>query len=248
LEKNTLIYGFQPVMEAMDSGHEIEKILILKTIHPSKLFEIRKIASTMKIPFQFVPKEKLNRLTRHNHQGIIAITSPVAYAPLEQIIPGLFESGKTPLLLVLDRVTDVRNLGSIARTAECSGVDAIIFPSHGSAMINADAMKTSAGALTKLDISRVPDLKKAMRYLKESGISIVGASEKASRHYFEVDFRIPVAIVMGSEDKGIAEEYIKLCDETAKIQLAGEIQSLNVAVAAGIFLFEAVKQRMTVDQ
>jgi 23S rRNA (guanosine2251-2'-O)-methyltransferase len=244
LDKNILIYGFQPIMEAMNAGREIEKILILKTVHPSKSNEIKRLATSLKIPFQFVPIEKLNRLTPQNHQGLVAYTSPVAYAPIEEIVPRVFESGKTPFILILDKVTDVRNLGSIARTAECAGVDAILFPSQGSAMINADAIKTSAGALTKIDVSRVSNLKDAIRYLKESGISIIGATEKASQHYFEMDFKIPVAVIMGSEDKGISEEYLKLCDHKAKIQMVGEIQSLNVSVAAGIFLFEAVRQRL----
>jgi 23S rRNA (guanosine2251-2'-O)-methyltransferase len=243
VDKNILIYGFQPIMEAMNAGREIEKILILKTIHPAKSNEIMRMASGLKIPFQFVPLEKLNRLTKQNHQGLVAYTSPVDYAPIEQIVPRIFESGKTPFILILDKVTDVRNLGSIARSAECAGVDVILFPSQGSAMINADAIKTSAGALTKMDVSRVSNLKETIRYLKESGITVVGATEKATQHYFEPDFTVPVAIIMGSEDKGVSEEYLKLCDHKAKIQMVGEIQSLNVAVAAGIFMFEAVRQR-----
>jgi len=243
--KNMLIYGFQPIMEAMDSGREIEKILILKTMHPSRSNEVKRKASGLKIPFQFVPLEKLNRLTRQNHQGLVAFTSAVTYAPIEQIIPRLFESGKTPLILILDKVTDVRNLGSIARSAECAGVDALLFPSQGSAMINADAVKTSAGALTKLDISRVSNLKETIQFLKDSGITIVAASEKASALFYEVDFTMPVAIIMGSEGKGVSDEYLKMCDKTASIAMVGEIRSLNVSVAAGIFLFEAVRQRQS---
>jgi 23S rRNA (guanosine2251-2'-O)-methyltransferase len=244
-EKNMLIYGFQPIIEAMDSGREIEKILILKTIHPAKLNEIKRKATSLKVPFQYVPMEKLNRLTRQNHQGLVAFTSAVTYAPIEQIIPRLFESGRIPLILILDKVTDVRNLGSIARTAECAGVDALLFPSHGSAMINADAVKTSAGALTRLEISRVSNLKETLQFLKESGVTIVAASEKASSLFYEIDFTIPVAIIMGSEEKGVSAEYLKLCDKTARIEMMGKTQSLNVSVAAGIFLFEAVRQRQT---
>jgi len=232
-------------MEAIDAGREIEKLFLLSNLHPGKLRDLKKAATILKIPFQFVPKEKLNRLTRQNHQGVVAFVSPIEYGKIDNIVPGLYEAGKVPFLLILDKVTDVRNLGSIARTAECAGVQAIILPSHGSAMINADAIKTSAGALNKLDVCRVPNLKETIAYLKESGIKVVAASEKAQKSVYQTDFKKPVAVIMGSEEKGVSEAYLELCNEIVSIPMLGETQSLNVSVATGIILFEGVKQRVS---
>lgn len=244
MSKTDLIYGINPVLEAMKAGKEIEKLFILNSMQQFKANEIKKIATELNIPFQYVPKEKLNKLTRQNHQGLIAIASPVSYVDIETFLPGLYESGKTPFLLMLDKITDVRNIGSIARSAECAGVDAIILPSRGTALLNADAVKTSAGALTKLPICRNSNLKETIRFLKESGLTIIAASEKVEKYYDEADYNGPVAIIMGSEEKGVSEEYLKLCDEVVKIPIIGEIESLNVSVATGIVLFEAVRQRM----
>jgi 23S rRNA (guanosine2251-2'-O)-methyltransferase len=244
LNKSEIIYGYNPILEAIDSGKEIEKLFILKSMQADRANQLMHLANRNKIPFQFVPKEKLNKLTRQNHQGAVAIISAVSYVNVETLMPGIYESGKTPLLLILDKVTDVRNLGSIARSAECAGADAIIVPSRGSAMVNADAVKTSSGALNKIPLCRQNNLKETIVFLKNSGISIIGATEKAEKHYFEVDFSKPTAIIMGSEDAGISEEYLKLCDQKVMIPLRGEIESLNVAVAAGIILFEAVRQRL----
>ena len=245
MNKNTIIYGFQPVMEAIDAGREIEKLFLLSNLHPGKLRDLKKAATILKIPFQFVPKEKLNRLTRQNHQGVVAFVSPIEYAKIENVVPGLYENGEIPFLLILDKVTDVRNLGSIARTAECAGVQAIVMPSHGSAMINADAIKTSAGALNKLDVCRVSNLKETIMFLKESGIRVIAASEKSDMAVYQTDFKQPIAVIMGSEEKGVSEAYLKLCDEVVKIPMFGETQSLNVSVATGIVLFEGVKQRVS---
>ena len=244
LKKTAIIYGLNPVLDAIVSGREIEKIFILKTIHQDKLHEIRNAALDRNIPFQFVPKEKLNKLTNQNHQGIIAVTSPIEYTNIENILPGLYESGEIPLLLVLDKVTDVRNLGSIARSAECAGVHAIIIPAKGSALINADAVKTSAGALTKIPVCRVNSMLDTLEFLKNSGIRIFATSEKAVQPYFKSQFTLPCAIVMGSEDKGIADEFLEVCDEQIQIPMPGTTQSLNVSVAAGIILFEVVRQRI----
>ncbi|MBN2174794.1 MAG: 23S rRNA (guanosine(2251)-2'-O)-methyltransferase RlmB [Bacteroidales bacterium] len=244
MKQSELIYGFKPVWEAINSGKEIEKLLIQKGIQVQKEMEIKKIALLFEVPFQYVPKEKLNKLTRQNHQGIVAIVSPIAYSNIENLLPSVYESGKVPFLLILDKITDVRNLGAIARTAECAGVDAIVLPSRGSAMINADAMKTSAGALHQIPVCRQSNLKETIQFLKGSGIRVVGASEKAGLDFFDSDFSLPTAIVMGSEEKGISEEYLKLCDEVVKIPMPGKIASLNVAVAAGILMFEVVKQRL----
>ncbi|MCD4695858.1 MAG: 23S rRNA (guanosine(2251)-2'-O)-methyltransferase RlmB [Bacteroidales bacterium] len=244
LKTEDIIYGHKPVIEAINSGNEVEKLYIQKNLQPARSDELRKLATEHKIPFQFVPKEKLNRLTRKNHQGIVAIISPIIYSNLEYIVPELFEQGKTPLLLVLDKITDVRNLGSIARSAECAGVDAILLPAKGSAMINADAVKTSAGALTKIKVCRVTSLNNSILYLKDSGLKIFGATEKSKNLYFETNYNIPAAIIMGSEEKGISPELLSLCDDHVKIPIAGEIGSLNVSVATGIILFEALRQRI----
>jgi len=239
-----IIYGLNPVIEAIDAGKEIEKILIQRTMHPAKEHEIRKIATLHEIPFQFVPREKLNRITTKNHQGIIAMVSAVTYSRLEHVVPDLFEQGKNPLLLILDKITDVRNLGSIARSAFCAGVDAIVLPSRGSAMVKDDAVKTSAGALNRIKVCRESNLKESIRYLKESGFNIVGATEKADKLFYEANYKDPLVVVMGSEDKGISEEYLKLCNEQVKIPQKEEIGSLNVSVATGIVLFEVVRQRL----
>jgi len=243
VKKEEIIYGFQPVLEAIKAGKEIETLFLQKTLHPGKLQQLKKHATEFQVPFQFVPREKLMKLTRQNHQGVVAIVSPISYVNIDQLIPMLFESGKPPFLLILDKITDVRNVGAIARSAECAGVDALILPSRGSAMINSDAVKTSAGAITRLSLCRVSNLKDTIQLLKDSGISIIGTKENTESLYHQADYKIPVAIIIGSEEKGVSEEYIKLCNNTVNIPLLGEIQSLNVSVAAGIILFEAVKQR-----
>lgn len=244
LNTEELIYGINPVIEVLLSGKEIEKIFFQKTLHPSKTDKIKTLATERNVPFQFVPKEKLYKITRKNHQGVIAIVSPLIYSNIEHVIPELFEQGKTPFFIVLDQVTDVRNLGSIARSAECAGVDAIIIPDKGTAMLNADAVKTSAGALTRIKVCRVSSLKNSLKFIKESGIKIVGASEKAKKLYFETEYNSPIAILMGSEEKGIGQELIPICDDLVKIPMQGKINSLNVSVASGIILFEALKHRM----
>ena len=244
MKKTEIIYGYNPVLEAIKDGKEIEKLFLLSNMQQYRANEIKHFAGEFKIPFQYVPKEKLNRFTRQNHQGVVAIISPISYVEIETFLPSIFESGKIPFLLVLDKITDVRNLGSIARSAECAGVDTIILPSRGSAMINADAVKTSAGALNKIPVSRNSNLKETILFLKNSGLQIVGASEKSEIYHYNIDFKEPLAIIMGSEDKGISEEYLKLCDKTVNIPMAGSVQSLNVSVATGIILFEVVKHRI----
>jgi 23S rRNA (guanosine2251-2'-O)-methyltransferase len=196
------------------------------------------------ITFQYVPVEKLNRLTTKNHQGVAGYISSITYHKIQDIVPTIFEEGKVPLILILDRITDVRNFGAIARTAECSGVQAIVIPAHGAAQINADAMKTSAGALNKVPVCREENLKTVIHFLKECGLQIVSCTEKASDYYFQMDFTVPTAIIMGSEENGISNEYLQKSDAKAKIPLMGEIGSLNVSVATGIILYEAVSQRM----
>lgn len=243
LKKNEIIYGYTPVVETLLSGKEIEKIFIFKSMLAHKAAELNKLAKEFEIPIQYVPKEKLNKLTNQNHQGVVAIVGSVSYIDIEMLLPTLFESGKPPFLLILDKVTDVRNLGSIARTAECAGIDAIIVPYRGSAMINSDAVKTSAGALNNINLCRVANLKQTIQFLKDSGIQMIAATEKSDKPFYGIDYKNPCAIVMGSEDVGISEEYLKMCDEAVQIPMMGETQSLNVAVSTGIILFECVKQR-----
>ncbi len=244
ISKSNLIYGFNPVIEAIGAGREIEKIFILKSMQQVRTSELINIANQHKIPFQFVPREKLNRLTRQNHQGVVAMVSAVSFVDIETLLPTIFETGNAPFLVILDKITDVRNLGSIARSAECAGVNAIILPSKGSAMISADAVKTSSGAIQNIPLCRVENLRQTIQFLKNCGILMIGASEKAETNYFSVDYSQPVAIIMGSEESGISEELLRLCDKMVKIPMTGETRSLNVAVAAGVIFFEVLRQRM----
>jgi 23S rRNA (guanosine2251-2'-O)-methyltransferase len=192
---------------------------------------------------QRVPVERIDRVTRKNHQGVIAFTSAVTYQRLENIVPLLYEEGKIPFILVLDGLTDVRNFGAIARTCEVAGVDAIVIPERGSVTVNADAIKTSAGALHTIPVCREQSLKEAIVFLKNSGIKVVAATEKAANYYTESDFSVPVAIVMGAEDMGVAADHLRVSDELVRIPQIGTIQSLNVSVAAGVLIYEVVRQR-----
>ena len=244
MEKDTMVYGVRPVIEALQAGKEIEKVLVVIGLKSELFPEMRKLLNEKDIPMQYVPIEKLNRVTRQNHQGVIAFVSPIVYEDYEQIVPALFDIGRNPLVLILDRITDVRNFGAIARTAECAGVDAIIVPSRGSALMGADAVKTSAGALFKIPVCRSVNLKDTIDYMKACGLQIVAATEKATDYHFQIDLTLPTAIMLGSEEDGVSPEYLKRCDQRVRIPMVGEIESLNVSVAAGIILFEAVKQRM----
>ena len=217
--------------------------MIQKGVRNDAIQSIIQKAKQTETPFQFVPIEKMNRVTRKNHQGIIAYVSNVEYQQLEQVLPLVYENGETPLILILDRITDIRNIGAIARSAECTGVHAIVVPAQNSARINADAVKSSAGAILRVPIVRSFNLKDSIKFLKDSGLQIYAASEKATAIYDEVDYTTPSAIIMGSEEDGVSGEYIKLCDETVKIPMIGETASLNVSVAAGVMLFEVLNQR-----
>jgi 23S rRNA (guanosine2251-2'-O)-methyltransferase len=235
------------VIEAINSGKEIDKVFIQDHLRNELANELRKLVIDNKIPYQFVPIEKLNRLTQKNHQGVVAYISVVTYYKTDDILPLVFEKGKTPLFLILDRITDVRNFGAIARSAECAGVDAIIIPSRGAAQVNGDAVKTSAGALHKIPVCREDNLKMVIDYLKESGLQVVSCTEKTDDYYYDIDLTQPTVIIMGSEEDGISGEYIKRSDFKAKIPLMGEIGSLNVSVAAGVILYEAVRQRLKIN-
>jgi 23S rRNA (guanosine2251-2'-O)-methyltransferase len=240
----TYIFGFHPVIEALRSGKELEKVYLKKGLQneaiPGLIAELRE----KRIPFQFVPIEKINRMTRKNHQGILAQVAEIEYNDIEKIIPGLYEAGKVPVIVVLDRITDVRNMGAIARTAEGAGIHAIVLPVGESAQINADAVKTSSGALHSLPVCRSESLVKTVAFLKDSGLQVVAATEKAEKLLYDADFTRPTAIILGAEDTGVERNLISLSDMQVKIPLFGTIQSLNVSVAASILMFEVVRQRM----
>ena len=238
------IFGIRAIIETIESGKEIDKLLIQKGLSNDLIKELVKLAKSHSIPFSNVPIEKLNRITRKNHQGAIAFISSIQYASLDNIIQESYQKGQELLLLILDRVTDVRNFGAIARSAECAGVNAIIIPSKGSAAINADAMKTSAGALNYIPVCREDNLKTTMKYLKDSGVAIMACTEKTDKPIYDIDFKRPVAILMGSEEDGISPEYLKLCDERMMIPMTGNIDSLNVSVSAALAIFEAKRQRL----
>jgi len=243
LKKENTIFGIRPVIEALKSGKEIEKIMIQKGLRGEGFHQLNSLVKELEIPVQFVPVDKLNQMTRLNHQGVMAFISEISYQKLESIIPFSYEQGKSPLILMLDRITDVRNLGAIARTAECAGVDGLLLPEKGSAQLNAVAVKTSAGALYTLPVSRSPNLKEAIQFMKNSGLRIIAATEKASIDYTEADFTKPMALIMGSEEDGVSEEYLKLTDQRVRIPLLGDIESLNVSVATGVILYEILRQR-----
>ncbi len=238
-----MIYGLRPVFEALSAGKEMEKVMIQKGLKGSMYADVWQLIRERDIPSQFVPLEKLNSLTRGNHQGIVGFLSQVEYQDITALLPMIFESGKVPFLLVLDRISDVRNFGALARTASCAGVDAILIPVKGGARISADAVKTSAGALHQIAVCRTPKLAQSVRYLKESGLHLIAATEKAGKFYDEGSYQHPLAIIMGSEEDGISPELLALADEHLAIPLTGEIASLNVSVACGVLLFEAQRQR-----
>lgn len=239
-----IIFGIHAVTEALEAGKDIDKLYIKRGLQSPALKKIEETASASGIPVLRVPEEKLNRVTPKNHQGIVALASPVSFVPLDRIVREAYESGKTPLLVILDRITDVRNFGAVARTAECAGADGILFPSGGTARIGGDALKTSSGALNFIPLIREHNLKHALRYLKESGIKVVACTEKAEKLIYEADLSGPVALLLGSEEDGISPEYLRLADETVKFPLHGHIASLNISVAAGLAVYEVVRQRI----
>lgn len=242
-DKANSIFGIRPIIEAIESGKTIDKLFIQKGLHNDLFAILWKLVRLKRINYKHVPLEKINRLTRKNHQGVFAFISPVDFHNIEDVIPTLFEAGKNPLLLVLDRITDVRNFGAICRTAECAGVDAVLIPEQNAAAINADGIKTSAGALHKITLCRTWNLKLALQFMQESGIQLIGCTEKTQNNMYEPDYSIPTAIIMGSEEDGVSAEFLKMCDAKAKIPMSGKIASLNVSVATGVILYEAIRQR-----
>jgi 23S rRNA (guanosine2251-2'-O)-methyltransferase len=243
MEKNEMIFGVRAVIEAIEAGKEIDKILVKKDIQSDLSKELFAAVKGTNIFVQRVPVERINRITTKNHQGVLAFVSAVTYYKVEDVVPTLFEEGKVPFFVMLDGVTDVRNFGAIARTCDCAGVDAVIIPSRNSVSVNADAMKTSAGALHTLPVCKEQSLTTAIKYLKDSGFKIVAATEKGDYDYTKANYKDPLCIIMGAEDTGVSYDHLALCDEWIKIPLFGKIESLNVSVAAGVLIYEAVKQR-----
>lgn len=242
-QADNLIYGIRPVIESIRAGKEFDKLFIQKGLRGEQMAGLYSLLKESETPFQHVPVEKLNRLTRKNHQGVVGFMSVVSFQPIEEVVQMVFERGETPLILILDRITDVRNFGAIARTAECAGVHAILFPMQGSAQVNADAMKTSAGALNNIPICRTKNLSRAIDYLKDAGLQIVASTEKSEQMMYDVDYALPTAIMMGSEEDGVSPAYLQKCDQQVQIPMYGQTASLNVSVASAVMIYEAIRQR-----
>lgn len=245
-ENNEFIFGTRAVIEAVKAGRDVEVIYIQRNISNGLLLELKSLVHDRTIPLNSVPVEKLNRMTTKNHQGVIAVISPVPFQIIEDIIPAIYEKGEVPLVLLLDGITDVRNMGAIARTAACAGVHAIVVPSKNSAQINADAIKTSAGALFTIPLCRHNNLGKVAAYLQDSGLQVVACTEKTDDLIYVPDFSMPTAIVLGAEDEGIGNDIMRIADHLAKIPMVGKIASLNVSVSAGVILYEAIRQRTAI--
>lgn len=243
MEKSDYIFGIRAVIEAVEAGRSIDKVLVRRDLGGDLGRALMDKLREYGVVVQKVPQEKLNRITMKNHQGAIALLSPIDYSRLEHLVPLFYEEGRNPLVVVLDGITDTRNFGAIGRTAACAGVDAIVIPERNSVSVTPDAVKTSAGGLFHIPVCREKDTLSAVRFLKENGYRIVGATEKGAAPYTDADYRVPVAIVMGSEDTGISDGVLRICDDLASIPIVGKIESLNVSVAAGIMIYEALRQR-----
>ena len=244
-ENNEFIFGIRAVIEAIKAGRDIESIYLQRSLNGELILELKGHLKTLDVPVHNVPVEKLNRMTQKNHQGVIAVISSITFQKIEDIIPTIYEKGETPLILILDGITDVRNMGAIARTAACTGVHAIVVPTKNSAQINADAIKTSAGALFTIPVCRHANLHKTALFLQECGLQIVACTEKTSDLIYVPDYTVPTAIVMGAEDEGISNDIMRMANHLAKIPMFGEIGSLNVSVSTGVILYEAIRQRNT---
>lgn len=244
MKKSTQIYGIRAVIEAINSGETIDKVFIQKGLRNELFNELDLLLREQSISQSFVPVEKLNRLTPGNHQGVVAQIAPISFHDLETLVMQVFETGKTPLLLLLDQLSDVRNFGAIIRTAECTGVDGIVIQKKGGAPVNGDTIKTSAGAVFNVPICKIDHIKDAIFYLQASGIKVIAATEKTHLNVYDISFKEPCAIVMGSEGKGISPSILKLVDHKVKLPMYGKIDSLNVSVACGAFLYEAIRQRL----
>lgn len=244
MEKEHQIFGIRAIIEAINAKKEIDKVFIQKEAQGDLMQELMKTMKRNNINFSYVPVEKLNKLTHNNHQGAVATIAPISFHSLENLVESLLEKEKKPLLLILDQLSDARNFGAIIRTAECTGVDGIIIQKQGSAPVNGDTVKTSAGAVFNVPICKVDHIKDAVFYLQGSGIKTVAATEKTDNNIYDINFNEPVAIIMGSEDRGVNPSVLKIVDEKAKLPMFGTIESLNVSVACGAFLYETLRQRM----
>ncbi len=238
-----MIFGIRAVIEAVKAGNDLEKAFVQKNLSGDLHKELLQHLYESGSPVVRVPPERLAKFTRKNHQGVVAFTSPIKYYQLSELVSRTYESGETPFFLILDRLTDVRNFGAVARTAACTGVHGLVIPPKGAAQVNGDAMKTSAGALNSIPVCR-DDLEKSVSYLKEAGITIVGCSEKGRKLIHENDLTSPVAVIMGSEENGISSELFALCDIIAKIPISGPIASLNVSAASAMACYEVLRQRV----
>jgi 23S rRNA (guanosine2251-2'-O)-methyltransferase len=243
MEKKDMIFGTRAVMEAIRAQRPIERIYVQTGLANDLIKELIHTAKSSAVPYSFIPQEKLNRLSSKNHQGVICLLSAVSYAQVEDLIDHAYHQGKEPFFLIVDRVTDVRNFGALVRTADCAGLTGIIMADKGNAPITGDAVKTSAGALHHMPVCRVMDMRKTIKLLKQNGIQIVACTEKANTLLFQIDLKGPLAIVMGSEEDGISPELLKDADVLVKIPLLGHIESLNVSVAAGVAMYEAIRQK-----
>jgi 23S rRNA (guanosine2251-2'-O)-methyltransferase len=244
MEKDNQIFGIRAIIEAINAKKEIDKVFVQKDAQGDLMQDLMKTMKRNNINFSYVPVEKLNRLTPNNHQGAVATIAPISFVALETMVESVIESGKKPLFLILDQLSDARNFGAIIRTAECTGVDGIIIQKQGSAPVNGDTVKTSAGAVFNVPICKVDHIKDAIFYLQGSGIKTVAATEKTDQNIYDINFNEGVAIIMGSEDRGVNPSVLKIVDEKAKLPMFGTIESLNVSVACGAFLYEALRQRM----
>jgi len=243
MEKEHQIFGIRAIIEAINAGKEIDKVFIQKDAQGDLMKDLMKAMKQKSVNFSYVPVEKLNRLTPSNHQGAVATIAPISFYKLEDLVEKVMESGRTPLFLILDQLSDARNFGAIIRTAECTGVDGIIVQKQGSAPVNGDTVKTSAGAVFNVPICKVDHIKDAIFHLQGSGIKTVAATEKTDDTIYDISLKEPLAIIMGSEDRGINPSVLKIVDEKAKLPMFGSIGSLNVSVACGAFLYETVRQR-----
>lgn len=245
MQNNQIIFGIRAIIEAINSGKTLEKVYLQRELKGSLIYELKTAIKTHKIASSFVPIEKLNKLSKfQNHQGAVAKISEIAFTDLELLIEREIETNESPLFLLLDQITDVRNFGAIIRTAECANVNGIIVPNHGNAPLNADAIKTSAGAAFKIPICKVEHIKDALFILQAADIQIVSITEKTDQLIYNLDLKKPTALIMGSEQRGISPSILKLSDAKAKLPLLGEIESLNVSVACGIALYEVIRQRL----
>jgi 23S rRNA (guanosine2251-2'-O)-methyltransferase len=238
-----IVFGIRPVMEAVEAGKEIDRVLIQKELKGELITELIQLCRRYRVPYMYVPIEKLNKITRKVHQGVVAYVSVVSFASLDHVISTAYAEGRDPFLLVLDGVTDIRNFGAIARTAECAGVDALVVPDRGSARLGSDAFKTSAGALSHLPICRQRNLAQSLRVMKENGLKVIACTEKTDRDLYQAELTGPVALLVGSEEDGISPQCLAMADARVRVPLFGKIASLNVSVAAAVVVYEAIRQR-----